>query len=215
MRATGGSIVDLTEAAEKRALRLRLLLNGLTPPVTSEKQRLLSYVVIEGANLWAQFCRSFYLSTALRAKDSSNQPIRLGVSPTDMEHAITLAVHACKPHLQNRQGPFDVKDEPDWQNTGHWRRAIDNLQASNAGDVYRALGFQTRALRDLPVMRNFFAHKAALAAGKARALRSNYRGLPSRTLSPAEILCSFERGRPQPVVCDWMDDLHTVISLTR
>ncbi len=92
---------------------------------------------------------------------------------------------------------------------------MDNLGSSNLPDVYRALGFQTRALRDMATMRNFFAHKAERAATKARGLRRNYKGLKLVTLSPAELLCSYEYGRPQTVVCDWMDDLGSVISLTR
>ena len=67
----------------------------------------------------------------------------------------------------------------------------------------------------MATMRNFFAHKAERAATKARGLRRNYKGLKLVTLSPAELLCSYEYGRPQTVVCDWMDDLGSVISLTR
>jgi hypothetical protein len=89
---------------------------------------------------------------------------------------------------------------------------MDALRASNRAAVNRALGFQTRALTDLPTMRNFFAHKGDTAAKKARELRFRY-GI-TRVVAPPELLCQAAPGRPQPIICDWLDDLHTVIDLT-
>ena len=99
MRPTTGRLDVLTLTAEARARRLRELVDGVSLPLTPANRRLLSFAMIEGANLWAQFCRSYYISSALQAKDSAGQPIVIAVQVQTAEDAIDIAIRAGKPRL--------------------------------------------------------------------------------------------------------------------
>jgi hypothetical protein len=59
--------------------------------------------------------------------------------------------------------------------------------------------------RDLPVFRNFFAHRNAATAAATANIASSY-GIPS-SLSTASILLTNPYGRFQPLLFEWMDEL--------
>ena len=105
-----------------------------------------------------------------------------------------------------RLGP---RDEPTWHDPTVLLRLVRELNCSSLPQVTTALGYATTAFKDLPVFRNFFAHRnegtAAKTANVAR------RCTLSPALRPSEILCARRAGRPQSVLSEWLDDLHNVI----
>jgi hypothetical protein len=190
--------------------RLRDLCVGLRFPLTPEKRRMISYVVIEAANLWAQYSRCVFLSAALGARDGGGQQIVLTRAPT-RQRAEDLAVHALHSKLRTKTGPWLRYQQPDWQSRSHLLKALDYVGASIYGDVDRAVSYPTRVLTDLPTMRNFYAHKGERAADAARRLGPRY-GI-TRSTSPHELLCTPPRGGGDVLLNEWLSDLSAIVGL--
>jgi len=210
MRLTVGPIAELTLAARGRARRLSDLTIGIGPPVTPEKRRLLSYVTIEGANLWSQYSRSFYFSAALGARDSAG--VRIVKTPaTSPDQALDWAVYAVHPKLAGKKGPWTNLQVPDWQKKGDLLKTVRSVGPGIWPSVDKALSYPTRVLSDLPTMRNFYAHKAERAARSARALGRHY-GITG-VASPHDLLCSLPKLRSDVLVNEWLADLTAILNL--
>jgi hypothetical protein len=210
LRPTLGRISRLTEAAEARLQRLQDLSAGLRQPLTPEHRRLLSYVTIEAANLWAQYSVCLFLSAALGAHDSDGN--RVVANPaSDISHASDLAVHAIHPKLRGIRRTWTRFEQPDFQNKGVLAKAMQYIGATIYADVDAAVSYPTRVLADLPTMRNFYAHKAERAARTAAALGPRY-GI-TRPMSPHELLCTPPPGRGGVLLNEWLADLAAIFSL--
>jgi hypothetical protein len=204
-------------------LRLRSLVEQHTPSRPSQwsaaDERIASYVVIEAANLWEGYCRSFYLSSALRAFETPGVRVTVTFATPirTLQDALTVAVHRIDATTRGRQGPWSPSDEPDWPNKGHFRIALAHVGASNLPKVDRALGLLPSALNDLRTMRNYFAHKAERSASSVRRLPRNYR--LTQVTHPMVFLFSPAPGRGaftagEPVLFRWLDALYRTIRLT-
>jgi hypothetical protein len=180
--------------------------------------------VIEAENLWESYCRSFYLSSALRAREVSGQRVTLNYAAPirTLDEALTVAVHRVDPDLRGRNGPWEPREEPDWPNAGHLRNCMSEIGASNLPKLDRALGLMPKALNDLRVARNYFAHKGKRTAVKLRDLPPGWiqqkKGRQG-PVHPAEFLLSpatARKGFPagDPVILQWLGVLFTTISLT-
>jgi hypothetical protein len=85
------------------------------------------------------------------------------------------------------------------------------IGSDNKQDVEAALSIQTRVLIDLPVFRNFFAHRNRGTREATQHVSPRY-GIRPRP-RPDEMLRSRALGRPQPLIQDWLDDLSTMCEL--
>lgn len=170
----------------------------------------MSYIVIEAANVWAQYSLCLYLSCVFGARDGGGQRIVASRART-LDEAYTLAVHAVKPTRRGTDG-WNRNDLPDWQNKGHLSKTLRYVEATVVADVDRALGHQSRVLTDLPSMRNYFAHKAERSAASARNLGPRY-GL-GRALEPEVLLCSVPpNGGGDILLREWLADLEAIFGL--
>ena len=211
MRPTTGSISELTLTARRRLNRLHVLSVRLDDRVSSEDRRRISYIVIEAANLWAEYGRCLFLSCALGARDASGQPI-VPQRVRTVDAALTLAVYAVRPKLRGTQQRWKRHQLPDFQNKGDLAKTIRYVQATVFPDVDLAISYQSRVLADLPTMRNFFAHKGESAARAARGLAPRY-GL-SRTLAPEQLLCTVSNvGAGDILLREWLADLDAILGL--
>jgi hypothetical protein len=73
------------------------------------------------------------------------------------------------------------------------------------------VSLQSRAFADLPVFRNFFAHRNKGTAQAAGAIAPQY-SIPSYR-HPIEILATTPKGSPYPLLVDWIDDLSVTVEL--
>jgi hypothetical protein len=210
VRPTTGPISDLTGRAEARLARLSELSQPLHAPVQPQDGRLIAYVVIEAANLWAQYSRCFFLSCALGARDGSGQ-LTAQTRAATVDGALTLAVHAVKPKLRGTTRPWSRRDLPDFQNKGQLAKTLKYIQASVSPQVDVALAYQSRVLSDLPTARNFFAHKAEDAANKARGLAPRY-GI-TRVSAPETLLCTVPSSGADILLREWLADLTAILGL--
>jgi hypothetical protein len=204
-------LAELYERTGKRLLVLRQLVDSCRPPIGSYEDRTLAYVTIEAVNLIRAFHRAYYLSCARSAKAASGAMVLPARGPyANSESALDRAVRFLKPDLNTRSPGtvWRMQEEPAWNETNPLLKLSSELALSNDAQIQSAFSYSTRAYRDLPVMRNFFAHRSDVTAIKAKNIARSY-GLPG-TMHPSTIVRSTRRGRPQSIMSDWLDDVrHT------
>ena len=201
----------LTNAAARRLLLLRAIADECTGPVTPESERKLAVVAIEAVNLWALFSRSFYLSCFLSGRRRSGSRVALSLARIgNKRDAIRFSIQELKPKLKNKSS-WRMREEPAWRRPDTLLKLFARGGASNLPQVQSAFGYSTRVFEELPVLRNFYAHRneetAKLSVNVARSL-----GVPSSS-RPSEILSARLPGRPQNVLCDYLDDMRIVAEL--
>jgi hypothetical protein len=179
----------------------------------------MSYVLIEAANLWEGYCRAFYISTALRARNHTGLRVALTYSDPirSQNDAITIAVHLNDARTRTRLGPWAPRDEPDWSGPGFLSKILAHIGADNIREVDRALGLLPGALVDLRRARNYFAHKGERSARSMAGLAREY-GFTA-PIRPMTLLWSASPPRLGPSVADpivlrWLDVLHRTLRLT-
>lgn len=205
-------LLALEQQASRRVSRLKVLVADRTSFDDPEIDRRTAFVAIESMNLWSSYCRFFYLSAALGAKDSGGTRIVSSAGRfRSQDDALTFVIHRVRPNLKSKSAPWSWFDEPKWGDPTEFGRAVGELGPSNLGAVQAAISLQTDVFLHLPKFRNFYAHRAAVTARKVRGVARDY--LMSPTLHPTWILNGYAPSRPQTILCDWLDDLKTVIEL--
>jgi hypothetical protein len=176
-----------------------------------------AYVVVELYNCWHSVSRCLYLSSAFRARDGAGARISLTVANSaDVDAALTHAISRTRAYLLTyKSPPWGWSDEPFWAQTGVLLDAMDEIGASNRGTIATALGVPNKVLGHLPKFRHFFAHRNRQTANRLRPLISSYSISPG--LRPTDALATPASGpsgpRPQPLLLDWVDDVHNVVAL--
>ena len=192
----------------RRFAVLKMLVDDIGLPVDPAKDRLLSFVAIEALNAWTMFCRAYYLSCALSARRMNGSKISVGVAGIRTKNdALTFAVHHTNPKKRGT-GPWSSWDEPVWRKPGVLIPLLGALRVTNLAQVHAAFGLASTVYSELPIIRNFFSHRSEATAVKVQQVARTV-GVPS-DLRASEVLCSVVGGRPQSIICDWLDDLRSV-----
>lgn len=203
------SLSVLQQRAARRLARLKPLLGQGS---SSDLDRRTAYVVIEAHATWASYCRFFYLSCALGARDATGVSVLPpGVRFATEEEAITFAVHTLNPRKRGQTGPWSTHEEPTWYDSSDFRRAVQALNPANVGSVISALALAPASFRQLTTFRNFYAHRGRGTVRKAQAIARSYVLNPSQ--HPTLILNDYPVGRPQVLLADLLDDIKTVVGL--
>jgi hypothetical protein len=173
----------------------------------------LSHAAIEVLNTWANFSRAYLLSCILRPRRVNGGRVTTNGIATTFNEVVGVAVIRHKPHLKHLglAHTWHRRDEPPWHDPNILISACDDLGCSNNADIKAALSLPTRALIDLPVFRNFFAHRNRLTATAAKDVAPRY-VIPSN-IHPIEILARKPKGRPYPLLVDWIDDIVATVGL--
>jgi hypothetical protein len=181
-------------------------------PLVPSSRRLLAYLVIEAATLWLEYSKSYFFCSAMNAVDQGGSPIAHGEAFADRADALSFAVRVARPDVKGQTKNFSPRQYPEWRDPSVIRKLLDAMHASNLAAWELGTGVQTRVTKDLPTMRNFFAHKNRESARRARELRRHY-GL-TQSLSPWELLAAVPPQSQQPLLREWLDDLSAMIRLT-
>jgi len=112
--------------------------------------------------------------------------------------------------LPSTTGKWSRRDEPTWHETRSLLECATALNVSNLADIRGALSIGTRVFLDLPVFRNFFAHRNDASCSSASALAISY-GIPSG--HPSLVLLRKPFKRPWPLLVEWLDDMAIVTEL--
>lgn len=204
-------LVGLQKSACKRVRRLRDIVAPLPGTLEGHAVEMqTAYVAIEALNMWTNFVRAYYLSGMLGAKRVG--PGRIGVDhiQTNENAAIGLAVLQWRPNATPKaDGSWERRDEPTWHNPSFVTPICAAQGFSNLTDLYAALSTGTRVFTDLPVFRNYFAHRNRRTRNAAVALANLY-GIPGVS-RPSSVLLARPLARPQSLILDWLDDLRFTV----
>ena len=169
-----------------------------------------SFIVIEALNTWTNFSKTFYLSCRFGARYPNGSSVTCAALFTDFNQAIGEAILFYHPNYgPGQSGMWRRRDEPTWHDTSVILQLAHLHNWSNISDVQAAFSTGTRVFSDLPVFRNYFAHRNQGTMRAAQAIAPNY--VISTALRPTEILLARPNGRPDSLIVEWLIDIETVI----
>jgi hypothetical protein len=90
--------------------------------------------------------------------------------------------------------------------TSYLMTVCAKLGCSIQAEITASFSLQQNVFNDLPVLRNFFAHRNEGTCKAARFLAPRYT-LPS-TLSPAELLLAASPGAATSIILAWLDEMN-------
>lgn len=180
----------------------RLNLGGFA----NTRESVLTFATLELLSTWSNFARAFYLSCLRGTITASGGKISCTVGFTDWNQAIGVAIRVYRPGaLPKADGSWDRRDEPAW----HDKNVLMNLclatGCSHTPEVQRAFSAGYRVFDDLPVYRNFLAHRnqqTMHAAMRTSALH----GIPS-TWRPSQALLAVPLTGSRPLLLEWVDEV--------
>jgi hypothetical protein len=191
---------------------MQLTTKGISTREQLIARQTLAICTIELFNVWTNFARSYFLSCILRPRRVRRGRITHGnTAVVTFEDAVRAATKRHKPSKVPTVGPVHRRDEPHWHDAHVFITSCAELKCSHEPDIAAAFSVGTRVLIDLPVVRNFFAHRNAATASAAQAVAVSY-AIPSRP-HPIDILTLPPAGRPFPLLIEWIDDVHVLVEL--
>lgn len=182
------------------------------PTYSREVDRATAFVAIELLNSWVQFSRSLYLSSCRGARDSSGARIRCDkVVYRDDNESLRIASNLFRTSPLALGHRMTQRDELNWLEPVNLLKALDHVGASNYGTVGAALSLQSRSLRDLPSVRNFFGHRGHDTARKVLGVHGVIQHYSVRAVShPTEFCLAHELGVPRSVLGTWLEEIAIV-----
>lgn len=172
--------------------------------VAGHKDRdvVVAYVAIEALNAWALFSRSFYMSCALGALTERKKVVTTTPTVDPLGAAITCINSWARP---NALGIWHRRAEPAWHDPNVLMRVCGNLGCSIQVQIGQAFSLSQNVFNDLPVFRNFFAHRNGQTSQAARNIAPRYT-LPTH-LAPTELLLSVSPGATEKVILEWLVEM--------
>ncbi len=201
----------MAQAVKRRLQRLRRLAKAVDRTDLHLTDRTIAFVTLEVANAWANFMRSYYLACALNGKRSRRGTIRTAKPYASANEALGGAVVRFKPTATpNTAGQWHRRDEPAWHDTQVILTLSQEADWSNKDNVGTALSIRgSRGALDLPVFRNFYAHRNPATLRAARSLAPSH-GIPQyQRLS--DILLSVPVGSREALLVDWIDEFGIIV----
>ena len=163
------------------------------------------YAIIQMTNTWSSFIKNYYLSCVISTESRTGLKVNSSVT-NDVNQALGLIIKYYKRSAAVKaDGTWHRRDEPAWHDYNVILTGASLLNFSNLHDINSAFSSRNRVFSDLPVFRNFFAHKNEGTKIAAQQLALQY-GIPS-ILRPNQILMQKAIRRPQELIFDWIDDL--------
>jgi hypothetical protein len=163
---------------------------------------------IEVLNTWTNFVRAYWLSSFDAPQRSEGGRIscaRPVVGSDPLGFAVTTFRPAARP---KGSGNWDRRDEPTWHDPQTLLRLTREAELSNTADVAAAFSINSRVFTDLPVLRNYFAHRSQGTYYAAlRVALLNSVPLPTR---PAEVLAAVPALGSQTLFENWLGDFDLV-----
>jgi hypothetical protein len=203
------------KANERHLKKLRTLADEASRLAWPESDQKISYVAIECLNTWANFSRAYFLSCTLLPWREKGSRITCNISIRTFNDAIDAAMRKCKRRVWDREvqkrGNWGRRDEPTWHDRNILIKSCEEIGCSNQTEILNAFSIQPKVFDHLPTFRNFYAHRNDDTAMKAKRVARSY-SIPTPG-HPSKILLTPAYGRPQILILDWIDDIHTIVEL--
>jgi hypothetical protein len=200
------SLLKLRRTFVARLERLERRLSASATLAPQDRDPVISYVTIESLNAWSQFAKALYLSCMLNAKTESKATVVVVPAGASLNDAIGLAITKYKRSATpNSVGEWARRDEPPWHDPNILLGVCQQVNCSIYLQMQSAFSLGQRVFLDLPVFRNFFAHRNRLSSRAAMNLGPLYL-LPS-SLRPSDILMRSKPMAVASVLEEWIAEL--------
>jgi hypothetical protein len=211
-------LVKVCDRADARLTKLYMMARSIRVPVTSPDDEVSAFILIESANAWSVFARSYYISCCCGARNAAGQRIsHHDPRIVDERSALVHAVRVLKPRAIPTPTPAGwypaPLQEPRWLSRDTLARLARNLRTSNLGQIEAAVAAVTPAFDDLPTVRNFFAHRSYHTAESVRSVARRYSISPQ--VRPKHVCHQIPPTLPHSLLADWIFDIREVIRLLR
>lgn len=200
------SLLKLRRTLVARLERLERKLSASAALAPHDRDPVISYVTIESLNAWSQFAKALYLSCMINAKTEGKATIGVVPAGAPLNDALGIAITRYKRYATpNGSGEWDRRDEPAWHDPNVLLGVCQHVSCSIYSQMQAAFSLGQRVFLDLPVFRNFFAHRNRLSSRAAQNLGPQYL-LPS-SLRPSEMLMRSKPMTPASVLEEWIAEL--------
>lgn len=207
MRGTS-HLGKLNRAIARRVARLRRL-HGLTAGQSvTEADRTISYITIELDNLILGAIRQFVISSLTGARSAAGGKVRSSPAFSDEGEVGAYVMSVLSPVSYTNMGSptrLSRRDEFKVRDPRLVERVMASCSASNLLSVQAAYAYNTGVFTDLPIIRNFFAHRNDDTWRKVRN-RAPGMGIYGAR-SACELVMARIPARPVTVLQDWLDDV--------
>ena len=208
------SLEKLQNAFDERVVRLERLVSTINPGMP-ESDRLLSYASIEALSAWSSFAREFYLSCCflgartLTGNFAHPTSAQINNERDALLYSIQLLKHQKVFARASRGASISPRDEPTWHDAVSLVRLSASLGLSNDGSVLSGLSYPTTFFRDMPVVRNFYAHRNKITANRVETLAAANYNAPSFA-STSTFIGTILPNRSQSLINEWLGDLRLI-----
>lgn len=192
----------------RRAVSLRVNAPGYTPWQVEVEA---SAITIDLQNTWANACKWYVVSCMLGACTKSGARVTCFRGFQHEDDVIRFAITTLKPWIKiAASGNWRPSDEPAW----HMPRPVLTLaaaaQLSNTVDLQNIFSAGFSVFDDLPMFRNYYAHRNRDTRARAMSLAPRYGG--SVFSKPSEVLLSIPLNRPASVLEEWIDEVRLTLN---
>ena len=173
--------------------------------------RTMAHVSINLLNTWSNFSRAYYLSSILNPKTEGGYRITVNPAIPSFDDARRMAVNCYRRHgVPLPPGtPIHRREEPTWHDNNVLMRTCQELGHSNLAHIRSAFSGNTKTLVNLPIFRNYFAHRNQGTKSAALASAQNVYSIVETR--PAFVLVNSAPGSRNMLVLDWLDDIKLII----
>jgi hypothetical protein len=172
-----------------------------------DADRVASLLTIHALNTWAEFNRS-YLVCALRgSRTASGVAVRTKFPAGTRFEAALLAMPTVL--RGTAASPLSRRVEPAWHDKAVVLRVFGLSDLSNFIQIQAAFSLPSRSIDDLPIARNFYAHRNRETVGKVRRLGLRY-GLPVVS-HPTDLMRSTLPKRSATILEEWFVELAHIV----
>lgn len=202
-------------AARKCLRRLRVEVEGIDRRLPERQIEVpMCRVTIDAHNTWANFARAYFLSVMYGTKRMKGPRVigGHGLGGLTEDLAIEMAIIALDPKKSPRiacGGTWHRREEPTWHDSTKFLNICTALKFPNIVEIRNGLSSGSRVFLDLPVFRNYFAHRNRRTRFAAVSLAPRY-GIPPLE-RPSQILLRRPLNVGQSLILDWLDYMELTV----
>lgn len=191
----------------RRRLRyLRAVEVGARGAPGRDADRACSFVAVEALNFWTQYCRDFVIQCARGAMTVGGVAVKATTVPyTSRDDLLTDLAKRFGHMKKNAVGPPGGLQEPTWRVPQRVADVARYLGLANEGSIRSATSVGTVVVSELPVARNFAAHRCESTAEGLRQLGIKYGVGPAPKL--AEVMQAPGASGGVTVASEWLAEI--------
>jgi hypothetical protein len=181
----------------------------------TQRELLISPLVINTLNTWSLFNRTYYICCLLGAwrRNGTFVSSSITASAISVNDAIGYSIlHFKTKAVPLSSGNWDTRDEPTWHDSNTLIALATKYAFSNLADIQTAYSFGFTAHKNLVVFRNYYAHRNRGTKERAQNVAAQY-GIRTNQ-HPSDILLDYPLSTPGSSLLQiWLGELQHTIAL--